>query len=155
MARKQAPSFSGLHPSSESASKAARASSHKADTKCEMLLRRELWHRGVRYRLHQKQLPGNPDIVFPRQWVVVFCDGDFWHGRDLSRRIEKLRRGHNSAYWIEKIRNNVARDKLRNKELKDAGWTVLRFWEKEILSDVCAVADSICQAIGKPFSIGG
>ena len=147
------PSFSGLHPSSERASKAARASSRKADTRCELLLRRELWRRGVRYRLHQKQLPGNPDIVFPSQRIVVFCDGDFWHGRDLSARIKKLREGHNAAYWIRKVSNNVARDKLRNKELSDAGWTVHRFWETEILSDVRAVADLICHALGKTVSV--
>jgi DNA mismatch endonuclease (patch repair protein) len=59
-----------------------------------MTLRRELWRRGLRYRLHHHGLPGRPDIVFPKQNVVVFCDGDFWHGRDLEARVTKLTRGH-------------------------------------------------------------
>jgi len=88
-----APSFRGLRSASKTASAAARGASRKTDTRCELVLRRELWRMGLRYRLHVPGLPGRPDIVFLRDRVVVFCDGDFWHGRDLERRIAKLRRG--------------------------------------------------------------
>jgi DNA mismatch endonuclease Vsr len=63
-------------------------------------LRRELWRRGLRYRLHHPGLPGRPDIVFTRPRVVVFCDEDFWYGRDLSKRLAALAAGHNAAYWL-------------------------------------------------------
>ncbi|WP_348652882.1 hypothetical protein [Polyangium sp. y55x31] len=84
------PSFACLHPASENASTAARAASAKRNTRCELALRRELWRRGLRYRLHLPGLPGRPDIVFTKHRVVVFCDGDFWHGRHLEARLAKL-----------------------------------------------------------------
>src|ERR1700682_2694340 len=103
------PSFAGLHPASDSASTAARGASAKTNTRCELVLRRELWRRGVRYRLLHPGLLGRPDIVFPKRGLVIFCDGDFWHGRDLEARLAKLARGHNASYWIAKVRQNVER----------------------------------------------
>lgn len=79
------PSFKGLKPASPRASAAARGASKKMDTRCEIVLRRELWRRGIRYRLHVPGLPGRPNIVFPRQRVLVLCDGEFWHGRNLEQ----------------------------------------------------------------------
>lgn len=127
------PSFAGLRPASKKASAAARGASRKTDTRCEILLRRELWRRGLRYRLHVPGLPGRPDIVFHRDRVVVFCDGDFWHGRELECRIAKLRRGHNSTYWVEKVRRNVARDRENDRALRAERWTVVRVWETDVL----------------------
>jgi DNA mismatch endonuclease, patch repair protein len=138
-----ATSFVGLQPSSKRASIAARAASAKRNTRCELVLRRELWRRGYRYRLHVSGVPGRPDIVFRRQRVAIFCDGDFWHGRDLENRLAKLMRGHNSAYWTAKIQRNVERDRQNTAELKAAGWDVLRFWETDVLRDTLNAADRI------------
>src|SRR6478672_1465494 len=87
------PSYKGLRPASPRASAAARGSSKKADTRCELMLRRSLWVAGCRYRKNVPELPGRPDIVFPGAKVAVFCDGDFWHGRDWETRRQKLSRG--------------------------------------------------------------
>lgn len=111
------------------------------------MLRRALWGRGQRYRLHRRDLPGRPDIVFGRQRVAVFCDGDFWHGKDWESRRGKLGRGANSGYWIAKISTNMARDRAITERLVSAGWVVLRFWESEIRGDVLAVADQVCAAL--------
>ena len=100
------------------------------DTSIEKLLRKELWTLGYRYRKNYKDLPGNPDIVYIKEKIAVFCDGDFWHGKDWEKRKKKLDK--NKSYWISKIEKNIIRDKKVNKELKDMGWTVLRFWGSEI-----------------------
>ena len=138
-----APSFTGLVPASSRSSAAARGASSKGNTRCELALRRELWRRGLRYRLHVPKLPGRPDIVFLRRKLAIFCDGDFWHGRNLEQRILKLRRGHNAPYWVNKIRRNVARDLQIARRLELEGWTVLRFWETDILQSARRIADQI------------
>ena len=136
-------SYSGLKPRSHSSSIPARASSKKQDTKPELVLRRALFARGLRYRIHHPGLPGRPDIVFTAQRLVVFCDGDFWHGRDLRVRLAKLKRGHNAEYWQSKIISNVARDRHQTRVLRAAGWVVLRFWETEIQQNASAIASRI------------
>lgn len=135
---------------------AARSSSAKTNTRCELALRRELWRRGYRYRLHVPGLPGRPDIVFPRHRLAIFCDGDFWHGRDLDHRLEKLTRGHNAAYWTAKIQRNVNRDHQNTSALSAAGWNVLRFWETDVLREKTKVADRIEEflATGEAMLIG-
>lgn len=114
------------------------------------MLRKALWRMGVRYQVSVKELPGQPDIVFPRSRIIVFCDGDFWHGRDLEARLEKLRRGHNPEYWVSKILRNVARDRRVDRELADLGWTVIRVWEKDILRDPVHEASRIYRRIKAP-----
>lgn len=141
------PSFEGLRPSSESASKAARGASAKTNTRCELALRRALWRTGLRYRLHVSTLHGRPDLVFPRARLAIFCDGDFWHGRDLEQRLERLGRGHNSTYWVAKVRRNVERDARHTKALEAEGWAVLRVWESEILRDPRHCADQIAAIV--------
>lgn len=138
-----APSFAGLKASSSRSAKMARASSAKRDTHCELTLRRELFKRGLRYRVDVANLPGGPDIVFPTRRLVVFCDGDFWHGRDLEHRLSRLATGHNASYWISKIRRNVERDRANDHVLATEGWLVLRFWETDILRNVNTVANEI------------
>jgi DNA mismatch endonuclease (patch repair protein) len=91
---------------------------------------------GLRYRLHGDSLPGRPDLVFTKQRVVVFCDGDFWHGRNLEQRLAKLAGGHNAAYWVAKVRRNAERDKRQSMELRQQGWRVVRVWETDIAADV-------------------
>ena len=83
---------------------------------------------GLRYRKHVKDLPGKPDFVFRRLKVVVFVDGDFWHGYKLSEWEHKLSRG----YWHEKIKRNVERDRINRKALRVAGWKVIRVWEHQM-----------------------
>lgn len=145
--KRSTPSFAGLQPASKSASAAARGASRKTDTRCELVLRHELWRRGFRYRLHVPGLPGRPDIVFPRDRVVVFCDGDFWHGRDLERRLAKLSQGHNSTYWVAKVRRNVARDRENDRALQAEGWTVVRAWETDVLRAPGQAADRIVETL--------
>src|SRR5690606_4726586 len=110
-------------------------------------LRRELWRRGYRYRLHVPGLPGRPDIVFPRHRLVVFCDGDFWHGRDLEHQLAKLCRGHNSTYWVATVRRNVERDCQQTRLLRGADWTVLRLWETDIPRRTTEIADEVIAAL--------
>lgn len=126
------PSYAGLSSASTKASRAARGSSKKSGTKPELILSRALWSHGCRFRRNLKSLPGKPDIVFTKARLIVFCDGDFWHGNDWPKRREKLSRGHNADYWIAKIERNMERDLLRTTRLEQDGWTVLRFWESEI-----------------------
>src|SRR5688500_7676693 len=115
------PSFRGLVPSSEAASRSKRAN-RKTDSVHEILLRRELARMGLRYRKYDRDLPGSPDIVFRSAKVAIFCDGDFWHGRDWRRLKRKLLRRHNANYWIAKIANNRKRDREISRKLGNAGW---------------------------------
>jgi DNA mismatch endonuclease (patch repair protein) len=139
---RQTPSYSGLTAASDRASAAARAASAKRDTKPELQLRRARWARGLRYRVDVRDLPGRPDVVFPRARVAVFCDGDFWHGRGFLQRLAKLKTGHNGRYWVAKIRANVLRDRRQRAALESAGWLVIRFWETDLCArpEVAAVA---------------
>lgn len=116
------------------------------DTRPELALRRELWRRNLRYRKNYDGLPGKPDIVFPRARLVVFCDGDFWHGhnsaiRKYSSLEDELR--HYSKEWAEKIKRNVRRDERVNKELEVLGWRVIRIWESDIKADVKRCGDIV------------
>jgi DNA mismatch endonuclease (patch repair protein) len=143
------PSFKGLHSSSTKASATASASSRKRDTRCEIILRKELSRLGLRYRIAADSLPGKPDVVFVGPRVAVFCDGDFWHGRDLAVRIKKLEAGHNAPYWVAKIRTNVERDSRVAAELENNGWLVLRFWESEIRRGATVIAVHIAAAVAR------
>ena len=137
------PNYAGLHPSSVRASSAARASSKKSDTKPEILLRVALQEKGLRFYRNRCELPGVPDLVFWSAKLVVFVDGDFWHGKSWSKRKAKLRRGHNSEYWINKIERNMSRDLAWNRKLRAAGWAVLRIWESDIHKNIESVLSRI------------
>jgi DNA mismatch endonuclease, patch repair protein len=137
------PSYKGLRPASPRATAAARGSSRKTDTRCEMALRKTLWAAGCRYRKNVPGLPGRPDVVFPGAKVAVFVDGDFWHGRDWEARQGKLSRGNNPGYWVAKIQRNIERDQQNTRHLQELGWTVLRFWESEVHSDPGAVVQRV------------
>lgn len=118
---------------------------HK-DTKPEMMLRKALWHRGLRYRTNYTKLPGRPDIVFTKAKLVVFCDGDFWHGHNWAIRgipsLEDELTGY-SEFWQNKIRGNIKRDKEHTFQLESSGWKVLRFWESDILTNVDTCVNKI------------
>jgi len=109
------------------------------DTTPEVKLRRELWKRGLRYRVATGSLPGKPDILFPQAKVVVFVDGEFWHGHKLS--TEGL--NQMSEYWRNKIHRNVERDINNNELLKEMGFKVLRFFEQDVLKNSKTLADQI------------
>ena len=106
------------------------------DTSIEVKLRKALWEKGYRYRKNYKKLPGKPDIVLPKYKLVVFCDSEFFHGKDWEGLHEQLMRGNNAEFWIKKISQNRIRDEEINKQLKFMGWTVIRFWGKDIKKDV-------------------
>jgi DNA mismatch endonuclease (patch repair protein) len=141
------PSYQGLRPASSRASEAARASSKKTNTRCELLLRRRLWEAGCRYITDVRDLPGRPDIVFPRARVVVFCDGDYWHGRGWEQRKLKLKEGHNAAYWLKKISTNMERDRRNTRLLEAEGWRVIRVWESDIRKDIDRIVEQILQVL--------
>lgn len=105
------------------------------DTSIEVTLRKALWHKGYRYRKNYKKLPGAPDIVLTKYKIVIFCDGEFFHGKDWEVLKPKLEKGKNPDYWVEKIQRNIARDKEKNQELLFEGWTVIHFWGKDILKN--------------------
>lgn len=102
------------------------------DTKIEVLLRKALWNKGYRYRKNYKKLEGKPDIVLTKYKIAIFCDGEFFHGKDWEKLKERLKRGNNGEFWIKKIARNMERDDNINKRLQFEGWTVLRFWGDDI-----------------------
>ena len=97
------------------------------DTQIEVALRSELFRRGYRYRLHRRDLPGCPDIVFPRRRKVIFVHGCFWHQHQSCGKA--LTPSVNQSYWIPKLAKNVSRDIATKKRLKAEGWCQLTIWE--------------------------
>lgn len=111
------------------------SSVHSKDTNIEVKLRKALWHKGYRYRKNVSTLPGKPDIVFTKYKLAIFCDAEFWHGKDWEILKPKLQKGKNPIFWVNKIERNRQRDTDTDKALRSMGWTVLRFWGNEILSN--------------------
>lgn len=105
------------------------------DTSIELALRKELWSRGYRYRKNYKELPGTPDIVLTKYKIVIFCDGELFHGKDWEILRPKLLSGNNPEFWINKIERNMERDRENDKKLLFMGWTVIRFWGNDIKKD--------------------
>ena len=97
------------------------------NTKIEVILRKALWKKGYRYRKNYKDLPGKPDIVLAKYKIAIFC-----HGKDWEVLKPTLERGNNSSFWVSKISRNRERDDEINKKLLFMGWTVIRFWGKDI-----------------------
>ena len=106
------------------------------DTSIEVKLRKALWLKGYRYRKNYDVLPGKPDIVLTKYKIAIFCDSEFFHGKDWEVLKPRLEKGNNSQYWISKISRNRERDDEINKRLLFEGWTVIRFWGKEIQNNV-------------------
>ena len=102
------------------------------DTGIELTLRKALWKKGDRYRKNDKRLPGKPDIVLTKYKIAIFCDSEFFHGKDWEVLKPQLERGKNADFWIEKISKNQQRDEEVNQQLQYLGWTVIRFWGKDI-----------------------
>src|SRR3954470_3568000 len=123
----------------------------RVGTRPEVLLQTELKRRGMRYSTNVDRLPGRPDLVFRSARVVVFCDGDFWHGRHWERLRLQLARRFNPSYWTAKIAANRARDRRNRTALSRLGWHVVRCWESEILKDVARVADRVQEVAATPY----
>lgn len=102
------------------------------DTKIEIALRKALWHKGYRYYKNYKKLPGCPDIVLSKYRIAIFCDGEFFHGKDWEVLKPRLEKSDNSEFWISKISRNRERDAEINKKLLFEDWTVIRFWGNDI-----------------------
>lgn len=111
------------------------------DSKIEVMLRKELWSRGLRYRKNDKSVFGTPDIVFKGKKVVVFCDSEFWHGYEWEKNKNNIKT--NAGFWKSKIERNIQRDIEVTNSLENEGWIVLRFWGKEIIDNCKECADLI------------
>ncbi len=106
------------------------------DTSIEIALRRALWKKGYRYRKNYKELPGRPDIALTKYKIAIFCDSEFFHGKDWENLKKKLEKGKNPEYWVKKIERNIERDQEKDVLLKSQGWMVIHFWGKDIESDL-------------------
>ena len=115
------------------------------DSKIEVLLRKELWARGLRYRKNVNRIYGKPDIVFIGKKVAVFCDSEFWHGYNWKERKKDFK--SHQEFWIPKIERNMERDAEVTAKLESEGWTVLRFWGNEIKKNTAQCADIIEKAV--------
>lgn len=105
---------------------------HSQDTSIELLLRKALWQKGYRYRKNYKALPGSPDIVITKYKIAIFCDGEFFHGKDWELLKLRLEKGSNPDYWIKKIKRNRTRDWENDKKLLFLGYTTIHFWGQDI-----------------------
>lgn len=121
------------------------------NSKIEQILKKILWDNGYRYRKNCSKIFGKPDIVFIGKKVAVFCDSEFWHGYLWEENKDKIH--SNKDFWIKKIERNMERDKEVNKMLEKNGWTVLRFWGKEILKDPEACFRKIVNVLEKKDEI--
>lgn len=100
------------------------------DTSIEIILRKALWSKGIRYRKNYKVLPGTPDIAITKYKIAIFCDSEFFHG--YNWKIKKQKLGHNREYWIKKIERNIDRDRETDLKLVALGWIPIHFWGHEI-----------------------
>jgi len=115
------------------------------DTSIEVTLRKALWHSGVRYRVNYKKLPGTPDIAITKYHIAIFCDGEFWHGKDWRAKKENIR--SNRDYWLPKIDRNIIRDNEVNKALSYRGWAVVRFWGADIQKNLMNCVQDVKEEI--------
>jgi DNA mismatch endonuclease, patch repair protein len=136
---------------------AAMSAVRSKENRAERILRRTLWLLGHRYRLYDKTLPGNPDLVFHDARVVVFVDGDYWHGRVLIEKGEAgfaaMFRGRNRAWWRQKIGRTIERDVKATAALSSKGWAVVRVWERDILAHPIECALRVSQVIHNRYSL--
>lgn len=115
------------------------------DSQIEQILRNALWNSGLRYRKNVKSIYGHPDIAFIGKKVAVFCDSEFWHGYDWENRKNDFK--VRQDFWLPKIERNMERDKEVNQKLEQDGWTVIRFWGKEIKNNTQKCVSKIKMAL--------
>ncbi len=128
------------------------AAVRSTDTEPERVLALALKRAGLRYRRHVGDLRGRPDFVFVAERVVVFVDGDFWHGRQWKRRRlpsldRQFARSANRTYWVEKITRNVRRDAAVSRALRRQGWCVVRLWESDLRGNLDRCVARVCRAL--------
>lgn len=121
----------------------------KRDTSIEILLRHALWHRGVRFRKNVKGILGTPDIAIKKYRLLVFCDGDFWHGKNYTENKFHV----NQKFWDNKIRRNIERDLEYTIALRDEGWIVLRYWESDLRNNLDSCVDEIVGIIERQKTV--
>lgn len=114
------------------------------NTKPEIRLSKALWHRGHRYRKHQKSIFGTPDLTFKKLKIAIFVDSEFFHGKDFETKKKPV---NNAEFWEKKIKRNIERDQEVNEYLTTHGWTVLRFWSNDIKKHLHQVTRSIENSI--------
>ena len=102
------------------------------DTDIERILRKALWAKGIRYRKNYKKITGKPDIAITKYKIAVFCDSEFFHGKDWEQQKQRISKGEHGGFWIDKITRNIERDNEVDKELTSKGWRVIRFWGEDI-----------------------
>lgn len=118
---------------------------HSTDTKPEVMLRKALWHKGVRYRKNFRVLGYQVDIAITKHKIAVFCDGTFWHGKDG----DGSQVATNTKFWKNKIQRNKERDLEATITLRDAGWQVLRFWDDEIVKNLDECKNKVLECVKK------
>lgn len=127
------------------------------NSKPELALRKAMWALGIRYRIHIKKLPGNPDIVIDKYKLTIFVDGEFWHGHNWDKKRERIK--SNRGFWIPKIERNMEKDRMVNEKLRDLGYTVVRFWANDVLINTQRCVNQIqlyietCRSIKIPEKI--
>ena len=117
------------------------------NTEIECILRKALWKKGYRYRKHYSKIPGKPDIALTKYKIAIFCDGEFFHGKDWEVQRKRIEKSNNSGYWIMKIERNINRDEDVDRRLKAMGWVVLRFWGKDIKKSTESCIKAIEEAV--------
>ena len=120
------------------------------DTTIERQMRSALLKLGYRFRKNYSKLPGKPDIVMVKEKIAVFCDSDFWHGKNWKRLQKRL--VTNTKYWVLKIERNRSRDRRVSKKIRDLGWKVFRFWESDIKKNINQCVRKISTEIEKSNS---
>ena len=115
------------------------------NTSIEVSLRKALWRAGIKYRINYTKLPGAPDIVITKNHIAIFCDGEFWHGKDWEAKKHRIQ--SNREYWIAKIERNINRDREIEMTLSTMGWTVIRFWGSDIKNNLYGCVEDVKDAI--------
>ena len=128
----------------EQRKKCMRANKSKG-TKPELVLAKAMWALGLRYRKNSGSIFGKPDFSFKKYKVVVFVDGEFWHGKDWEQKKAEIK--GNREFWIAKIERNIKRDIEVTGRLKAEGWTVLRFWSNDVVKDTTSCAEKVKEII--------
>jgi len=113
-------------------------------TKAEIILAKALWSKGYRYRKNNKTVFGKPDFTFKKMKVAIFVDSEFFHGKDFENKKKPVT---NAEFWEKKILRNIERDLEVNAKLMLEGWTVLRFWSKDVCNNVILVISQIEKVI--------
>ncbi|MHB8059075.1 MAG: DNA mismatch endonuclease Vsr [Desulfuromonadaceae bacterium] len=131
---------------------------HSRNTLPELLFRKNLWSKGYRYSIHSKKLPGKPDVVLVSHRIAIFIDGDFWHGGQWEKRKllaleDQFSKSVSKTYWLKKIRKNMHRDCQSTAMLIQNGWTVLRFWESQVIKNVDECVNMTIKAISNNMDV--